>query len=269
MLNKISFSTIFSSLTLLITLTSVISLQKQHYQQLKSDLSTDNYIQEEKKLKVMLDVQKQMPSFGFKNLVADWTFLNFIQYYGDETAREETGYSLTTEYFETIAEQDPRFIQAYFVLSTANSLFAGKPDRTVALMQEVIDSISPDIAPKSYLVKQDANYLWNYKGVDEILFMGDLKAARHSYEMAEKWSKYREDETGNYMAEVASRTAHFLATTKRDVKHASIGAWLSILSNASDDKTRDYALDRLKALGVIFNITDEGTVEVILPEKDT
>ena len=266
MLNRISLSTTLSSLTLLISLTSVITFQRQHYQQLKQEPTATNYIREANKLKVMLDVQKNMPSFGFQNLVADWTFLKFVQYYGDTKAREQTGYSLTTEYFEIIAEQDPQFVKAYFVLSTANSLFAGKPDRTVALMQEVIDSISPHIYPKSYLVRQDANFLWNYKGVDEILFLGDLKAARRSYEMGEKWAKYRQDEAGEHMAKVSRRTANFLATTNRDVKKVMIGAWLSILSNASDEKTHNYVINKLKALGVVFKQKEQGKVEIIVPK---
>ena len=37
---------------------------------------------------------KNLPSFGFDNLIADWTFLKFLQYFGDDEARDVTGYDL-------------------------------------------------------------------------------------------------------------------------------------------------------------------------------
>ena len=262
---KISFQSIFNYLILLLCLTGVISLQKLNYFKLIESQANKDYFQEEENLKVKLDVQKNMPSFGFNNLVADWTFLNFIQYYGDGEAREKTGYSLVTEYFETIVESDPRFIDSYFILSTANSMFAGKPDKSVTLMQEVIDSISPDIYPKSYFVENGANFLWTYKGIDESLFLGDTKAARHSYEMAAKWASLREDEIGNTIAERANQTANFLATNPDSIK-VQVSAWLSVLSNTPDEQTRNYVINKLKSLGVIFEHTEDGRVQVILPK---
>ena len=52
-----------------------------------------------------------------------------------------------------------------------------------------------------------ASYLWTYKAVDEILFLGDTKAAEKSYRMAANWASKRGDEEGNLIARRNLETA--------------------------------------------------------------
>ena len=90
--------------------------------------------QEEAKLKAQLAIAKTLPTFGFNNIVADWHFMDFVQYFGDTEVREKAGYGAVLEHFEAILDRDPRFLYAYFYLSSTGSLYSGEPERTVALM---------------------------------------------------------------------------------------------------------------------------------------
>src|SRR4028118_1584291 len=69
--------------------------------------SLENLKREVESERLRLNLLKKLPSFGFDNLVADWTLINFIQYFGDDLARAKTSYSLSPEYFEIILARDP------------------------------------------------------------------------------------------------------------------------------------------------------------------
>jgi hypothetical protein len=86
--------------------------------------------------KVRLNFLKKMPSFGYNNIIANWVYLNFVQYFGDDEVRAKTGYSLSPEYFEVILGRDPRFIPAYLSLSTSTSMYAGMPERSIKLTEK-------------------------------------------------------------------------------------------------------------------------------------
>ena len=83
--------------------------------------SLTNLNEEVESEKLRLNFLHKLPSLGFNNLVADWTFLNFLQYFGDDSARNKTGYSLSPEYFEVILDRDPYFVNAYLFLSASNN----------------------------------------------------------------------------------------------------------------------------------------------------
>lgn len=249
---------LLSGCTALICLLGIISLQKQYYAEHISSNKTSDYFKEEKSLETTLNIQKNIPYFGFNNLVADWHFLQYIQYFGDEKARDKTGYPLIPEYFERVVDANPRFIKAFLSLSTANSVFAGRPDRTVALMERVLQSISPQNFPFAYLI-------WTYKGTDQILFLGDIKAARYSYEMGAQWAEARGDDFGRQAAIRPRETAQFLATNPDPTK-ARIFAWMEVFSNAKDQKTRMHALGQVNSLGAKILVNQKGEMKIILPE---
>ncbi|MEP0751941.1 hypothetical protein NDA03_06890 [Trichocoleus sp. Lan] len=210
--------------------------------------------------KLRLNLFHKVPGFGFNNLVANWVFLGFAQYFGDDPARQITGYNISPEYFEIIIDRDPRFREAYFFLSGSSSLYAGMPERSVALMEKGLKSLTPQTPPKSY-------YVWRYKGTDELLFLGDAQAARKSFEKAAEWaSTYSDPESQNVVA-ISRQTAQFLAQNPNS-KFAQVGAWTMVLQNAVDARTRKVAVSRIEALGGKVVITPEGQVKVQLPERD-
>lgn len=242
------------TLSLLIGTLAIINLQKNNLKNKLIAQEQTSYSQEEKTLKTEIDLQKKIPNFGFNNLIADWNYLKFIQYFGDTPARESTGYSLITDYFETLVDKDPYFTEAFLSFSSANSLFAAQPQKTVALINKVLQSAPPNLPGYPFL-------LWTYKAADEILFLGDLKAAKKSYDNAAQWAKYRKDALGNEMAARYEKTAEYLATNP-DPTQAQIGAWVNVLSTARDEKTATYVVEQLNNLGVEVGISDDGKLVV-------
>lgn len=210
--------------------------------------------------KLRLNVLAKMPSFGFNNLVADWAFIKFAQYFGDDPARLQTDYSLSPEYFEIILARDPYFLSAYPFLSGSTTLYAGMPERTIALIKQGLKSLTPTAPPKSY-------YVWRYKGTDELLFLGDTQAAKQSFETAAQWASSYSDDESKTVASLSLQTAKFLATNPKS-KSAQVSAWMMILDNAFDNRTRQVAINRIQALGGSVTITSQGEVKVQLPKKD-
>lgn len=224
-----------------------LSLQNQQ-------LDKSEYVRQEEIEKIRLIFLDKIPSFGFNNLTSAWSFINFIQYFGDSKAREKTGYSLSPEYFESVVNHNPRLVNAYFSLSSATSLFAGRPERSVALIERGLQSIAPTTDPKAYL-------LWVYKGIDELLFLNNPQAARHSYEMAAQWAYFSLDKNSKQIAANAKATAQFLAKNPGSVQ-VRIGAWATILSNAPDDATRQIAIRNIQKLGGEIIVTPNGSLQI-------
>lgn len=210
--------------------------------------------------KLRLNLLRQLPTFGFDNIIADWIFINFLQYFGDDEVREKTGYSLSPEYFEVILARDPYFLQAYLFLSTSTSLYAASPERSVALMGKGLKSLFPKIPPRSY-------YVWRYKGIDELLFLGDAKAAKQSFETAAQWASTYSDEESKRVEAISRRTAEFLGRNPKS-KSAQIAAWTMVLSSKVDEQTRNLAIRRIEALGAKVYITPQGAVQVRPPKED-
>lgn len=221
---------------------------------LETTQSKNTYLQQEEGLRLKLSLLQKTPAFGFDNLVADWTMLQFLQYFGDGEARDITGYSLCADYLDIIVENDPLFSRAYTIISPASSMFAGTPERTIAAMNRGLAQM-PSTHPDGY-------FIWLYKGVDEILFMGDLSAAEKSYRMSAQWAK----ESGNErIVASANDTIKFLAS-KPDVRQAQANVWFLVWSNNKDVRIRRLAEARITSLGGQFAIDANGTVSMIPPK---
>ncbi|HBL57622.1 MAG TPA: hypothetical protein DDZ80_03425 [Cyanobacteria bacterium UBA8803] len=256
-------SSLWPFLIALLCILAVGWLQVPRLNQLKGTGKTTSTAELQKQVeaeKLRLNLLKKSPTFGFDNLLADWVFLNFTQYFGDEQARAETGYQLSPEYFEVIIDRDPRFLQAYLFLSASTTLYAGMPERSIALMEKGLKSLSPQSPPKSY-------YIWRYKGIDELLFLADATAARKSFETAAEWASTYIDDESQQVAAMSRQTAQFLARNPLS-KSAQVSAWSMVLQNAIDDRTRQIAINRIEALGGKVIITPQGAVKIQLPETD-
>ncbi len=226
----------------------------------QSNVSNNQFfIQQEKQLDAESTLHKNMPGFGFDNLIADWNFLKYIQYMGDTEARKITGYSVITNYFETIVKKDPRFVDANLAISTSNSLFAGNPNKTVELLEKSLESINPSISSHPF-------FLWSYKATDEVLFLGDFEAAKSSYRTAAEWSKLSNLEGKEAIANRFLETISFLETEPDSIS-VQISAWTLVLSNNSDQKIKDYALQKIEELGGIITRKPNGIVEIRPPKK--
>lgn len=252
-----------TSFVVCLCMSGISLLQFPRMQQLlhtNKNASLEALEQETKSEKLRLNFLKKLPSFGYANLMSDWVYLNFLQYFGDDEVRNKTGYSLSPEYFEVILGRDPRFLDAYMGLSTSTSLYAAMPERSVKLAEKGLKSLSPWVPEKSY-------YVWRFKGIDELLFLGNSPAAKRSFTMAANWANSHSDAESKKVAYMSQQTANFLSRNPQS-KFAQIATWTMVLSNKTDDKTRKIALNKIESLGGKVITTSDGTSRIKLPQKD-
>ncbi|HEY9771919.1 MAG TPA: hypothetical protein V6C71_26040 [Coleofasciculaceae cyanobacterium] len=238
-------------------ISGIIYLQKPQLEA-KNKLTQEDHNRQESKDQTTASLLAKMPGFSYKNLIADWAFLKFLVYFGDGDVRQHTGYAATTDYFKTVVKNDPRFVEAYFMMSPATSAFAGDPQVSTTLIEQGLASITPQSHPDSYI-------LWIYKAIDELLFLGDSKAAKRSYDKGIEWASYYDDDRSKAVAARMKSMSNFLADNPDSVE-AQIGSWFQLLTNAKDDITRQRAVDNIERLGGEIQLTPQG-VTVTVPEK--
>ncbi|MDB9506028.1 hypothetical protein PN502_02735 [Microcystis aeruginosa CS-338/01] len=234
---------------------AVVEMQEEKVKTLtKEKLLERNYRQESSRENSQVQLLKNIPSFGFNNMLANWSMLQFIQYYGDGDARKETGYGLSPDFMEVVTKNDPKFVRAYLMMSVASSLNAGKPEKTVEIMNKGLSKLTPDVT--------DAYFIWLYKGVDELLFLGDIPAAKKSNQMAADWAKI----AGNEFIEKSARgTVKFLETNP-DSRAPRVGAWMLVWLNSQDEETRRLAKENIEKLGGKLVVVNNQVMAI--PPKD-
>lgn len=237
---------------------SVSGLQRQRLQVLQSASAGAQSLEQlqtvEQQEQVRLSLLQKAPSFGFDNLVANWAFLGFLQYFGDLKVRSQVGYRVSPEFFEVIIDKDPYFINPYQFLSVSTSLYSGEPERTVALMNQGLASMTSQMPSGGYMV-------WRYKGIDELLFLGNGEAARQSFTNAANWADQSSDPNAAATAAASRQTAEFLAQNPAS-KAAQISAWIQVINYAFDDQTKRLAVERIQALGGEILDVGQGRITV-------
>jgi hypothetical protein len=230
----------------------------QSFQLHRSSLWMTNPKQAEEQEAIRLRLLARSPTVGFNNLVADWTFLNFLQYYGDTPVRTETGYSLSPAYFDIITRLDPRFAEIYLFLSGSISYQLGIPKLAVQLMDRGTTALSPQINPKAFLV-------WRLKGIDQLLLLGDVPGSIHSHDMAAQWVKGTPYEN---FGGLFQQTANFLRKDPNSIP-VRFQSWMAVYYQAEavrDTTTQARAKRELLALGgQIYR--NKGQVQFVLPTQ--
>jgi hypothetical protein len=226
---------------------------------------------------VRLSLLKQLPpsGLGFNNLIASHTFLQFLQYFGDDVARDQhgTGYGLSPGFFEVIIRRDPRFIQAYAYMSASVTIFAGKASKSVELFSIGTQVVDPRLQPYAYR-------LWRGKATDQLLFLGSAEEARQSYLKAAEAvaiASFTEQDVIDFpelqfvpntnppmrLAEVVSRQSAKWLEGGQDLTSAQLSAWGSVLSNAKDEKTLKVVLQELDKIGFRVEVDDRGNPRIV------
>ncbi len=213
--------------------------------------------QEAQQEALRLRMLKNLPSFGFDNLIADWTFIKFSQYFGDDEAREVTGYNLGQDYFDVVTQRDPRWVDIYLFLSTAISFYQGKPETAVNLMERGTRALSPQIHSQSWRV-------WRTKGLDELLLLGDIPDSIRSHQMAAHWVE--ETPEGPKLAPIFRATAQYL---RRDPDSVPVRftAWNTVYAQTTDKLVRQRAKQALVKLGAQVQKDKNGKESFILPPR--
>jgi tetratricopeptide (TPR) repeat protein len=242
---------------------AVICLQLPQLAALKQPnklLSKAELQAQESRVKEQFVIAKVMPAFGFDNILADWHFMNFLQYFGDTAMRNRAGYTVALDYFEVILDRDPRFLYAYYYLSNTGSLYAGQPERSVSLMTQGLKSFTPQVPDRGY-------YIWRLKAVDELLFLGKVPDARKSMLTAADWAKQYPDPESQSAARISQNTANYLARNPNS-KQAQFDAWNMVLTAAVDKPVIDRAIAEIRSLGGNVTVSPTGEFKVEAPSKD-
>ncbi|MEG4225238.1 hypothetical protein QUA35_03550 [Microcoleus sp. N9_B2] len=213
--------------------------------------------QEAQQEALRLKMLKTLPSFGFDNLIADWTFLKFLQYFGDDEARDVTGYNLSQDYFDIITRRDPRWADIYLFLSTAVSFYQGKPETAVKFIERGTNALSRENNPQAWIV-------WRTKGLDELLLLGDIPDSMRSHEMAADWVENTAD--GPKLAPLFRATAEYL---RRDPDSVPVrfNAWSTVYAQTTDKLVRQRAKQALVKLGAQVKKDKDGNESFILPPR--
>ena len=227
----------FAAISPFIALAGIVVLQAQEYKKSVRKLNNADYLAQEQQQARTVDWQKRSPHLGFANLKANLTYLDFVQYFGDSHARDTIGYKLVPDYFETINSIDPRFTKAHLSLSVANSVYAGNPTQTIALMEQALESVDPE--------SKDAAFLWTYKGLDELLFMGDKQAAIDSYTMAAKWTSLTNKEDPETIENLAIALED---ASEIELKEAQVRAWSGVLAYIRDNQRQREIMNKIAGL---------------------
>jgi hypothetical protein len=207
-----------------------------------------------------LAITKKSPQFGFRNMVSNITYMDFAQYFGDQDARNINGYGLGFDYFENILQKDPKFFMAYYYLSGTGSGYLGDPNRTISLMNEGFKSITPQAPQTSY-------YLWKLKSTDELLFLGDVSAAKKSLATTVNWANQVGGEEAKRIADISQES--IVSLTKNPYsKMARFSAWASVFDNAVDLPVKKAAAAKIRELGGQVELDAQGKIKITPPATD-
>lgn len=237
---------------------AIVAMQKTQLQ--KPSLWVEHPQQAERQEALRLNLLSQMPSFGFDNMIANWTFLNFLQYYGDTPAREKTGFGLSPKYFDILTRRDPRFVDTYIFLSGTLSHQLGQPKLTLEYMQRGMNALSPEMNPKAFA-------LWRMAALDQLLLLGDVPGTVRSLEMASKQAGATQEFKD--LAPIFQASADFLRKNP-DSRLVRLQSWSAVYQQAqaiADQKTQERARLEILALGGVEKVDEQGNTYFTLPAK--
>jgi hypothetical protein len=255
---KMAFSAIKGLAAISAMSAALISFQMREHQIIEQRSSTQSAEQLQQSITQTIaqtKLARHVSTFGFDNFVADVMFIQFLQFFGDTEARQKTGYSASSDFFAAVLRHDSQYKPFYLFLSSSSTLYAANPERTVELMAEGLKSLSPNQPPDSY-------YIWRYKAVDELLFLGDGKASQKSFETAANWARQSTDPAGKQISSLSQKTADFLASNPNS-RAAQIDAWSSLLSTALDKETRERAIRKIEDLGGSVVFSEDGSIQIL------
>ncbi|MDY6940767.1 MAG: hypothetical protein SWY16_24300 [Cyanobacteriota bacterium] len=215
-----------------------------------------NFQQFAQQEEVHLKLLAQLPSLGFDNLIANWAFLRFLGYFGDEEAGTRTAHALNDDYFETIVKRDPRFVDIYPFLSAAISIEQGNPELAGELMERGIASLTPEIDPRGFLVLR-------YRSLDQLLLQGDIPGTIATYERIAAWldAIERPDSANSF------RDGAEYLRNNPDSLLPRFWGWRFVWLQAVDEKVRQRAEEELLALGAVKQEDANGNANFVLTQE--
>ena len=188
---------------------------------------------------------------GYRGLTASSLWLSFIQYYGDE-ARREVGYSHASDYLESIVDSEPRFVDAYFLASSAIGYRSSAPESAASLLETALNTVNPDWYGKAYRIPHQLAGL-------NFLFLGNEQKSRDYYYQAAEWYETTHEDSRQGWRDLANK----IANNPRS-KRAQFNAWMQSYQVNPDPEIQDYILQKLDELGEVKRLPD-GTIQILPP----
>ncbi|HEY9877481.1 MAG TPA: hypothetical protein V6D29_03440 [Leptolyngbyaceae cyanobacterium] len=224
----------------------------------RKNISESEIEKQVEKARFSLDLASRLPSLGMSNILADWTFIRFLQYFGDDEVRAKTGYGLSPDYFKVIIERDPFFTDTYDYLFSSVSLYAAQPEVAISLTDQALESMSPTKPANSYLI-------WRNKAIDELLLLNDVNKAIASLKTSAEWAEQSPDQQAKQIAQRSLQFAEFLKTNP-DSRIIRALAWSNVIVRAADDRSRQLAIKKVEEFGGQVTI-ENGAVKVFIPAQ--
>jgi hypothetical protein len=203
-----------------------------------------------------LTLLRRMPTLSYDNLLADWIFLRFLGYFGDDLDRAQTGYDLTPDYFEPIVRLDPRFLEIYPFLSTGISYYLGNPELAGQYMERGIQALSPEVNPDGYAILR-------FRGLDQLLLEGDIPGTIKTYYRLADWF----DRIGRPDSAQQFRNGAEFFKQQPDSIQPQFWGWQEVYYNAVDRRVQERAEQELLKLGALKQEDASGNVGFVLPKQ--
>ncbi|AGY56329.1 hypothetical protein [Gloeobacter kilaueensis] len=176
-------------------------------------------------------------AFGWRNLLADWLWLQYVQYFGDVAARKKSGYGLSAEYIQAITALDPAFIFAATQANYAVAEQMGAPKEAIAILTAAAKR-NPGRADA--LGMPGSWYLWRLAGSVAFRHLGHYRQAAAYFERAAR-------EPGAPAVMRDNAAAFYNASNDRE---RAIQLWREFYVSAPTAQLRAEGRRRLAALGV-------------------
>lgn len=191
-------------------------------------------------------------TLGYDQLLADCWWLAFIQYYGDNKARDKDHCRLAYSYLDLITQLDPKFTQPYWFAAFAVGSENRHPDLSARLIERGVRA------------NQDDWYLPFIAGINQYLFAHNEPAAAKYYRMAAKfpnapsWLGRQADILEARMPSLLKQINTWAsiynssrdALVKNQAARQLTDLWMTVYRTVPGEGARKRAVAELKKLGV-------------------
>lgn len=201
------------------------------------------YVEKNILITLPTDIIKNI-TLGFDNMIADIAWLQFVQYYGENSRLKNTGktgydFSYTYKYIEVVTTLDPNFSYAYWFGAFAIADEMERPDLAMKIIKLGIKN-----NPENWWLPYTA-------GMMELMYNNSFVNATKYIDLAAKLQP--KTLIGSYNIEHISKVLHSKAKKQEKI----IAIWLGIYKDAvkkGDKVTIDRAKKNLKKRG--YNVSN-------------
>jgi hypothetical protein len=171
-------------------------------------------------------VALKMLSLGYDRLLADYYWLEFVQYVGDTVPRERDNYPEASRYIDLIITLDPQLVKTYYFAAFIIGKEQNRPNEAA------------DFIERGMRANQDNWYLPFLAGVNQYLYAHDEDEASRYYRLASTYPH-----APKWLAQQAD-----ILKAKIPSYIKEINIWDSLYRSAKDSESKEKARVKLYSL---------------------